>query len=159
MRGLPPLQALLLLIMLVVIGFAGSLYIKMGYSVSHQPPPSETTTDHLTVEAEIELIFSSPPLSYTLTQPSTSGGPDEVLLRSNGVMENPYYETATLTSHQLTTYWLDVVWPEDAKESEHHFIQINISPNHGASQRFSFFSQSKEMNETFEYSTGEHHHE
>ena len=153
------MQALLLLITLAVIGFAGSRYIDMGYSVSHQTPPSETTIDHLTVEAEIELIFSSPPLSYTLTQPSTSGGEDEVLLRSTAIMENPYYETATLASHQLTTYWLDVVWSEEAKESEHHFVQINVSPNHGACQRYSFFSHSKEMNETFEYSTGEQPHE
>lgn len=159
MRGLPPFQALVLLIALTVLGFAGSQYIDMGRAISPQAPPSETTSDHHMVEAEIEFVFSSPPLSYTLTKPSATGGEDEVILRSSPSIENPSYSTVQLVSHQLTTYWLDIVWPDGAKEGAHHFVQVNVSPNHGNSQRFSFFSHSKKMSETFEYNTGDHHHE
>ena len=168
MRGLPPFQALLLLFTLAVLGFAGSHYIGMGMgsergngmgSSNNRKPPPVTPTCGDRVGAEIELVFSSPPLSYTLTEPSATGGEDKVVIKSSGPTENPSYGTVELVSHELTTYWLDVVWPEDAEDGAHHFVQIHISPNHGESQSFCFFSSIKDMNETFEYNTGDHHHE
>ena len=163
MRGLPPFQALLLLIVLVVLGFAGSHYISLGSGVvnvtSAQAPPRDKPACVPAVEAEIELVFSSPPLSYKLTQPSETGGEDQILLRSSSPVENPCYGTLQIPSHQLNTYWLDIVWPEGADDGARHFVQIHISPNHGESQQFCFFSTSKDMNETFEYHTGDHHHE
>ena len=159
MRSLPPFQAIVLLVVLVILGFVGSQYIDMGESINPPLSPAQTTGQLHTVEAEIELVFSSPPISYTLTKPSTTGEKNQVLFQSSSPIENPSYDTAHLVSHQLTTYWLDVIWPNDGKEDAHHFVQINISPNHGKNQRFSFFSNSKDMNETFEYHTGEHHHE
>ena len=159
MRGLPPLQALLLLIALVVLGFAGSRYIAMGKAMSPQVQANDTLTDQHTIRAEIEFIFSSPPLSYTLITPSATGAEDQIILQSTSPIENPCYGTVQLVSHQLTTYWLDIVWPEDAEDGARHFVQIHISPEHGESQRFSFFSNAKDMNETFEYHTGDHHHE
>ena len=159
MRGLPPLQALLLLIGLAVLSFAGSHYIRMNEAQSRPKPLPNGSAEGYTVEAEIEFIFSSPPVSFTLTQPSVTGGEDTILLQTSDPQENPSYETVELVSHQPTTYWLDVVWPEDAIQGAHHFVQIYISPNHGARQEFSFFSTAKGMNETFEYSNGDHHHE
>ncbi len=159
MRGLPPLQALLLLITLVVLGFAGSHFIGMDETRSQSAPLPDASAEEQAVEAEIEFIFSSPPLSYTLTQPSVTGGKDTILLQTSDSQENPRYETVELVSHQPTSYWLDVVWPEDAIDGAHHFVQIYISPDHGNRQGFSFFSTAKSMNETFEYSSGDHHHE
>lgn len=159
MRGLPPLQALLLLIVLAVLSFAGSHYIGMNEAQSRPKPLPNGSAEGYTVEAEIEFIFSSPPLSYTLTQPSVTGGKDTILLQTSDSQENPRYETVELVSHQPTSYWLDVVWPEDAIDGAHHFVQIYISPDHGNRQGFSFFSTAKSMNETFEYSSGDHHHE
>ena len=163
MRGVPPFQALLLLIVLAVLGFAGSRYIGMGVDaggdINPKAPPPDTATSEHTVEAEIEFVFSSPPLSYRLTKPSETGGEDRTMLQSSSLIENPCYGTVRLVSHQLTTYWLDVVWPEDADDGAHHFVQIHISPIQGESQRFCFFSSTKNMNETFEYNSGDHHHE
>lgn len=158
MRGLPPLQALVLLLVLAVLGYAGSRYIDMGDPITPAPHP-ETEAQDQTIEAEIELVFSSPPLSYSLTKPSVSGGEDELTLQSSTPIENPSYGNVKLVSHQPTTYWLDVVWPADAKEGAHHFVQLNINPSHGDSQQFSFFSSTSEMNETFEFQSGEHAHE
>lgn len=163
MRGLPPFQALLLLITLALLAFAGSRYIGMGSYVSSgispQAPPADKISCEASVEAEIELVFSSPPLSYTLTKPSEISGEDEVLLRSSSPIENPCYETLQVVSHELTSYWLDVVWPEDAEDEARHFVQIYISPDHGEGKGFCFFGTAKDMNETFEYNTGDHHHE
>ena len=165
MRGFPPFQALLLLITLAVLGFAGSRYIDMGSDLAPATPaaavavsPPESTCAE-TVDAEIELIFSSPPLSYKLTKPSAAREADQILLEVSSPEENPSYATVQVTSHELVTYWLDVVWQEDAPSGAFHFAQIHISPDHGDSQRFCFFSTIKSMNETFEYTTGEHHHE
>lgn len=69
MRGLPPLQALLLLIVLAVLSFAGSHYIGMNEAQSQPRPLPNASAEGHTVEAEIEFIFSSPPVSFTLTQP------------------------------------------------------------------------------------------
>ena len=76
MRGLPPLQALLLLIVLAVLSFAGSHYIGMNEAQSRPKPLPNGSAEGYTVEAEIEFIFSSPPVSFTLTQPSVTGGED-----------------------------------------------------------------------------------
>ena len=159
MRGLPPLQALLLLVTLAALGVAGKRYIGMENTVYQVAPITAENTAHDFTEAEIEFVFSSPPASYTLTQPSHNGQDDKVLLSISNATENPCYETVRLISHQATTYWLDVVWAEDNIDDAHHFVQICISPVHGENKRFSFFSRSKNLNETFEYSTGDHHHE
>ena len=124
-----------------------------------QTPPPDTPSCGPTVEAEIELVFSSPPSSYTLTQPSATGGKHNILLKSSTPTENPCYGTVELVSHELTTYWLDVAWPEDAENGTYHFVQIHISPSHGESQHFCFHGSIKDMNETFEYNSGDHHHE
>ncbi len=120
-------------------------------------PVANTNADRGVVEAEIEFIFSSPPLSYTLTQPSTDGDENQVVLTTTNSTENPSYEIVQLVSNQSTTYWLDVLWPDDAIKGEHHFVQISIAPNHGDHKRFSFFTTTKSINETFDYSTGDHH--
>lgn len=157
MRGLPPLQALLLLITLVILGFAGRSYIRMDETNNQPAPVAKTNVESRIVEAEIEFIFSSPPLSYTLTQPSADGEENQVLLTTTDSTENPCYEIVQLVSNQSTTYWLDVVWPEAATNGGHHFVQIYIAPNHGDHQRFSFFATTKSINETFDYNTGDHH--
>ena len=159
MRGLPPLQALLLLITLVILGFAGRSYIRMEETSSQPTPIADTNVENRFVEAEIEFIFSSPPLSYTLTHPSANGEANQVLFETTECTQNPCYEIVKLVSHQPTSYWLDVVWPKDAENGEHHFVQIYIAPNHGDHQRFSFFTTTNSINETFDYNTGDHHHE
>ncbi|MGB2011172.1 MAG: hypothetical protein ACPHYF_06555 [Akkermansiaceae bacterium] len=163
MRGIPPLQAFFLLIALSLLGYVGNQYIDMDLDNSNAPsskdPEPAALTCAPTVEAEIEFVFSSPPLSCTITQPSETGGENKQLLALSMPQDNPCYDTAELVTHGLTTYWLDVVWPEDAADGSRHFVQIYISPDHGESQRFSFYSKTRTMNETFEYHTGDHHHE
>ena len=159
MRGLPPFQALVLLVALGVLGFVGHRYIDMGSPAPSPLAIPSAPAENEIIGAEIELIFSSPPLSYTLTQPGENGAEHKVIQSASAPIENPHYADVSLVAHQLTPYWLDVVWPDDAAENTHHFVQINISPSHGEGQQFSFFSSSKEMNETFDYNTGGSHHE
>jgi len=161
MRGSPLLQALILLLALISLGVAGHRFIQMepsrtsaAASETTSPEPSETQ-----VEAEIELTFSTPPISYQLKRPSTQGS-DEIAVLTNPqtsqAIENPAYADAVIPSHQLTTYWLDVVWAKTPPENSRHFVTINLSPSNGQSQRFSFSSDSAEMNETFDYSPARH---
>lgn len=149
----------MLLIALAILGVIGSRYIDMGAASSAQVVASETALHNNTMDAEIELIFSSPPLSYTLKKPSVTGDDEQTVFQSSAPIENPCYGEVNLVAHSVHTYWLDVVWPEDAAENTRHFVQISISPNHGEGQKFSFFNSAREMNETFEYGTGEEHHE
>ncbi|MCP5536911.1 MAG: hypothetical protein H7A51_11860 [Akkermansiaceae bacterium] len=157
MKGQPPIQALLLLVVLAIVGFAGSLYIDTGAPATPAAPQQANDDGEHTVEAEIEFTFSTPPQSYTLKRPSESGGEDVVLLSVASPAENPDYRDVKLVAHRDVTYWLDVVWPDDAVDGSHHFVQVSISPDHGEGQKYSFFSSSREMNETFEYNTGGHH--
>ena len=159
MRGLPPLQALLLLVVLVAVGFAGSHYISLGRFTQPVGPRPESNGGEQMLEAEIEWTFSTPPVSCTLKKPSVTGGEDDVLVTSQAAVENPCYHTLRIPAHGTTTYWLDVVWPDDPAENARHCVQVTISPSHGESQRFSFVTSSREMNETFDYSPGEHSHE
>ena len=158
MRGSPPIQALFLILTLLILGFLGSRYINMKDLSGALPPASETATtpqDH--TEAEIELIFSSSPISYTLKIPSNQGGEPIVVVQSNteieNKIENPAYHDITIPSHHLTTYWLDIIWKDDPTSTTKHFVQINISPSHGEGKNISFWSDSKELTETFDYST------
>lgn len=159
MRSLPPFQALLLLIVLTVLGFAGSRYISLELTPSAEAAPTEPETSDETVEAEIEFVFSSPPLFYKLIRPSTTGGKDAILLESSNITENPCYGNLPLTAHHVSTYWLDVRWRDDPAENSKHFVHINISPSHGESRAYAYFSDQKAIEEAFDYSTGGSTHE
>ena len=159
MQGLPPLQALVLLVVLSLLGFAGKIFIGVGEYKNPEKPAPKTATSVETVTAEIELVFSSPPTSYKLVRPSDSGGEDIILLQSSKVADNPCYGNVTLTAHELLTYWLDVRWPDEPGENSQHFVQIQISPDHGESRKFAFYTSYKGIDETFDYSNGEAHHE
>ena len=154
MRGSPPIQALFLILTLLILGFLGSRYIRMDHSVDPTaltPEPSTAPQDH--TEAEIELVFSSRPVSYSLKIPGISGGENIVLFQSDPKIENPAYHDITIPSHHLTTYWLDIIWPAAPTDGARHFTQLNISPSHGAGKSISFWCGSEEMNETFDYNT------
>ncbi|MFK7910344.1 MAG: hypothetical protein AB8F34_07050 [Akkermansiaceae bacterium] len=159
MRGLPPFQALLLLIVLTVLGYAGSRFISLGVASTPAAITTEPEAAGQTVEAEIEFVFSSPPLSYKLIKPSVTGGEDVVLVKSSQTIENPCYGSVKLTAHRLSTYWLDVRWKHEPAENSQHFVRINISPSHGESRAYAYFSGQKEIEETFDYSTGGSPHE
>ena len=159
MRGLPPLQAAVLLATLAILGLLGSSYIDMGAAVAPSTPTSEEASNNGTTKAEVELVFSSVPLSYTLSKPSVSGGKDIVVLQSSSPVDNPSYGDVSLSSHHHSSYWLDVVWSADAREGSRHFVQVHISPSHGEEQRLSFFSSTQEMNETFDYHMERNHDE
>ncbi len=158
MKGQPPLQALLLLVLLAIAGLAGSVYISPEPPPAPPAPePSSDTCGHTTA-AEIEFIFSSKPQSYTLRKPSDKGGDGEVLLHVTTPEQNPDYRDVQLPAHGGSSYWLDVVWPADAGDGQHHIVRVNISPDHGEGAQYSFFSSTREMNETFDY-TSAHSHE
>jgi len=158
MRGAPLQQAIILLLTLSILGYPGYRFIQMESSPTI-PPVRDSPTNQKTpqVRGEIELIFSTPPKSYQLKHPSTHNTTETTLLTSPNTkeIENPSYADVTLPSHQLTTYWLDITWPEAPKKLHRHFVKITLSPNNGASRSFSFFCDSAEMKETFDYSTAE----
>lgn len=155
MRGLPPIQALLLLIILCCLGAVGSHYIGLGVADTPTEKPLGPVTSDEVIEAEVELVFSSPPESYSLSQPPASTGePDKVMLESSNLTENPCYGDVNIMAHRVSTYWLHVRWQNEAAENTQHFVRINISPSYGKSRSFTYFSGSKEIDETFDYSTG-----
>ncbi len=159
MRGLPPFQALLLLIILTALGFAGSHFIGLGIVTTPIAPATQTETSTEVIEAEVELVFSSPPLSYKLIQAPATEGDGDVLLQSTKITENPTYGSVEIIAHSVMTYWLEVRWPEEPAENSQHFVRINISPSHGESQAYAYFTGYKEIDETFEYTTGGSPHE
>ena len=159
MRGLPPFQALLLLVVLTVLGFAGSRFIGLGVVSTPKPSVPEPETTDKTVEVEIEFVFSSPPLSYKLIKPSSTGEADVVLLESSNISENPCYGSVKLNAHSISSYWLDVRWADEPTENAQHFVQISISPSHGEGQKFAYYTGFKGIDETFEYSTEGNQHE
>jgi len=155
MRGAPLLQALILLLTLSILGYAGHRFIQMESHATTtlaplQPPAPESSQ----VGAEIELTFSTPPKFYQLKYPSPQNTTETTLLVSQTgpqEIENPIYADVSIPTHQLTTYWLDVTWREAPAEYNRHFIKITLSPTHGVSRSFSFSTDSDEMNETFDY--------
>lgn len=157
MRGSPITQALILLCTLLALGVLGKFYIQ----VNHQPvtpgahPVALETLELDLVGAEVQLTFSSPPISYELKRLSSDNSSEISVLKQSAHIENPSYEDVHLPSHQVTTYLLDVIWPQAPDTGSRHFAQINISPSYGIQATLSFTTHSKDMLETFEYSTSE----
>ena len=159
MRGQPPFQAIVLLIVLAALGFAGSQYISNDKSVSVSQLKPPEASEGKNIDAEVELVFSSPPLSYQLIKPSKTGKEDTLLLEFSKPTENPCYGDIQLTANQLSIYWLNVRWKDKPDTNTHHFVRINISPSHGESRSYTFFTSYRGLDETFEYSTGDHQDE
>ena len=151
MRGSPLIQSLALLLAILTLGFAGKKFIAMDSQtvpvddlVGITPTEGSTTTD-----AEIEISFSTPPVSYSLKR---LVGEDEVpIFKLSDDIENPSYHECALPDHQVTTYWLDIVWPDAPAENAQHFVRITLSPVNGESGSYSFNTTSAELNETFDY--------
>jgi len=154
MRGSPIIQALILLCIFLPLGYLGKIYIQID-----QKPTVSTTSEipknlaHDFVEAEIELTFSSPPVSYELKRLLPNSSSEISILKQSSEIENPSYEDVALPSHHMTTYLLDIVWYQEPSEGSRHFIQINISPTYGEPKSLSFTTHSKDLLETFEYSS------
>jgi len=168
MRGAPLQQAFFLLLTLLGLGVA-------GYSFLHHDIQSEQTealraaevkgassssAQVSMVDAEVELTFSSPPVSYQLRRLNAEEKPIPVASSSaEEEIENPAYVDASLPAHQMTTYWLDVTWPDAPAENALHFVKITLSPSFGKTESFSFSCDSRAMNETFDYTNEEHSHD
>lgn len=164
MRGSPITQALILLCTLLTLGFLGKIYLR-GNHPSGTPAATtapDTTSaalpsdQHDLVEAEIQLTFSSPPISYELKRLSPDNSSEISVLKQSPPTENPSYEDTHLPSHQVATYLLDIIWEHAPETGSRHFAQINISPAYGQQASLSFTTHSKDMLETFEYSVSTH---
>jgi hypothetical protein len=167
MRGSPLIQAFGILISLLLLGVVGQRFIAAD---GNDPSPSSgastqdkttatSNTEQTVIEAEIELTFSTPPLSCTLKYLTENHPtPKEVtIFQINHISENPLYQNVSIPSHALTTYWLDVTWPNDPPENAQHFVSLTLSPNQGDPKQFSFHSTTENLNETFDYSTTPDH--
>ena len=168
MRGAPLLQTLLLFLTLLGLGISGYLFLHrdLGSDRSDHRGGSKqavTTASHVpTVDAEIEILFSTPPISYRLTRPNLADPKNPVLVMSSSEkeeIENPSYSDVQIPVNQLSSYWLDVTWKNDPEENSLHFVKITLSPSLGPAQSFTFSCDSREMNETFDYTPQEHSHD
>ena len=167
MRGSPPFQALILMVTLLLLGWLGKSFIEVKHSSANdrQVTIVSPTADYDQDEAEIELTFSSLPLSYKLKHyADSSNSTVTTVLESGTEIENPSYHTAVIPSHSKTAYLLDVTWAEAPQSGTRHFVQVYISPINGQAQSFSLLTSSKEMQESFDYSTSSisatvNHHE
>ena len=168
MRGSPLIQAFSILIALTLLGLAGKWFITMdsGLSETKKSDESNPTTQnsHTSVEAEIELTFSSLPLSYSLKRlDAKNDQPNDSAIiifknkKTDVAIENPNYHDVNLPGHTLTTYWLDVIWPSPPAENSQHFIRITLSPVNGEAKSFTFSTTSSDLNETFDYTNAPTH--
>ncbi|MGJ8676072.1 MAG: hypothetical protein ACSHX0_01000 [Akkermansiaceae bacterium] len=159
MRGSPPLQALILLVSLLLLGWLAKDFIRSenisasGVQIAQQISEQQVI-DHTVVDAEIELTFSSLPLSYELRRYADAGSGAEIsLLKGSSDIGNPSYHNVSIPSHRDTTYLLDVVWASEPEPDARHFVSIHISPVNGDPAHLSLISHLKNMEETFDYST------
>ena len=157
MRGSPIARALIMLGILIVSGVTGYLYIQNNTPPQKQArvkKPSEKP-ELKTVEVEIELTFSSTPISYEIKKIISESNTEVAILHDSSEMENPSYHDIQIPSHSMATYLLDVSWKEAPEESSRHFAQITISPAYGNEQVISFITHSATMMETFDYTSSQ----
>jgi len=171
MRGSPLVQALFLLLVIIVVGYAGHHIIQDdtpnndklsssdGNKVSNRSQDENGT--HAMVDAEVELTFSSPPISYSLKEISGDKADKHPLFHciaeKGTILENPSYHDVTIRSHDAMTYWLDVTWANEPPENTRHFVTITLSPNEGEPRSFSYFTSTQSLEETFDYSPATPH--
>lgn len=153
MRGSPILQAVVLLFVMLVAGLLGRSYLAAGHQPATATPPKPENPDHEhTVEAEVELVFSSAPLSYTLRKsPIDSAGEPIVLLRGERPEENPVYHDIQVDAHGTVTYWLDVTWSAAPAAGGRHFVQVKLSPNYGAEAQVSYSTSGETIQQAFDH--------
>ena len=89
MRGSPPFQALILMVTLFLLGCLGSSFIKVKSSLPHDKKITQASSnaDVDQTEAEVELTFSSPPISYELKRYTDSSSTEVSVLGSAAEVE------------------------------------------------------------------------
>ncbi|BDS07484.1 hypothetical protein NT6N_25240 [Oceaniferula spumae] len=153
MRGSPIFQTVVLLLAMLVAGLLGKSYLDHSHQLDKTKAAPKAKNHDATnvVEGEVEMVFSSAPLSYTLRKsPIDSDGAPEVLLKGDRPEENPIYGEIRLDAHSAVTYWLDVIWAEEPAEGSRHFVQFKLSPNYGNEIQVAFSTAGKKIEQAFD---------
>lgn len=162
MRGSPPIQALVLLLVLVTLAVAGKLFVgadgAVAVSGANRNDAAGRVADSSTGETsgEMELVFSSRPSSVTLRLLDETGAAAKakvLFIKKEGV-ENPEFMEMTLPLHGAATYWLDIVWPNAPGEGANHMARVTITPAFGEVESYSFITESESLEETFVFGDG-----
>ncbi|MBK1831158.1 hypothetical protein JIN77_10500 [Verrucomicrobiaceae bacterium R5-34] len=161
MRGSPVLQTIVLLVVMLLAGFAGERYLHSASDRAGAAPVNEvekSATAEEMVDAEVEFIFSTTPKFYTLKQaPLSHDGEPQQLLTEDELTENPAYGDISIPPHQTVTYWLDVTWAEEPADGQRHFVQMRISPNYGETKEVAYSTTTSIISQTLDYSSGGEH--
>jgi len=153
MRGSPILQVVVLLIVMLAAGLLGKSYLDHGHQpgVAATPDPKAQKQTN-TVDAEVEVVFSSPPLSYSLRKsPIDSSGEPVVLVSGDQPEENPVYHDLKIDAHSAVTYWLDVTWASAPAEGARHFVQVKLSPSYGSEVQVSYSTTGEKIQQAFDH--------
>lgn len=153
MKGFPPVEALVLLFLLLITGFASHRFIHHeAESLRHVGGNSMAESSGSWEETEMELIFSSLPSRIRLLVLADGDAePKELALVEGDEITNPGYLDLMLTLDMSMTYWLDVSWPEQPASNALHMCKITLTSSHVLPVSHIFTSGEADMNETFTF--------
>lgn len=153
MKGYPPVEAFVLLLLLLITGFASQRFIH------HEPEtlrlvagntPAENSG--LGEEIEMELSFSSLPSRIRLCVLADGDAePKELALVEGEDMANPNYLDLMLTLDFPMTYWLDIAWAEPPGENALHMCSVTLTTSDAPAVSHTFSCSEADMNETFTF--------
>ena len=153
MKGYPPVEALVLLFLLLITGLASQRFIH------HEPEPLRPVTENPKVESsdsgeeiEMELSFSSQPNRIRLLVLTEGDAePQELALVEGEDITNPCYLDLMLTLHSPMTYWLDISWAEPPGENALHMAKVTLTTSDASPVSHTFTCGESDMNETFTF--------
>lgn len=164
MRGFPPAEAFVLLLLMAVIGFGSYQFIHHDSDRDGGSPTAGSDTIPVVEgaaghhhETELELSFSTTPSQVRLRVLRDSDAEPRELSRLDGSeLTNPGYLDLLLPCGEPRTYWLDISWAEPPADGALHFCQMVITASDASESRHTFTTSDAEMNETFTFSASLH---
>lgn len=153
MRGAPIIQAIIIMMVLSLLGFAGMHYIQGGvhgmpHDFTDNPSSDAVVLKSGEIPIEMECYFSDQPESYSFSKPGKEGA-DKLILKAAGSDENPVFHELLLQGETDNILWLDVTWA-DQKPDGNYFVQLVISVGNEEPLTRTFRSRSNSLQGTIE---------
>lgn len=163
MKGFPPVEAFVLLLLMSVIGFGSYRFIHHEPEAHVAQPAAGAEAIQVVEgsghqhETEMELSFSSlPKVVRVMVLDDADAEPKELARVEGESMTNPGYLDLLLPCGEERTYWLDISWAEPPAEGALHMCQLVMTSSDASSTRRTFTCSEAEMNETFTFSVVTH---
>ena len=152
MRGAPIIQAVIIIMVLGLLGFAGMHFIQgdvhgMSHDSADKPSSDTVVFQSGEIPIEVECYFSDQPENYSFSKPGKEGA-DEIILKAAG-SESPVFHELLLQGEADNVLWLDVTWA-DQKPRGHYFVQLVVSVGNEEPLTRTFRSRSNSLQGTIE---------